>query len=195
MGVRIMKRRILYSIFLNIVCVAVLFSGCAKEPVATNPTESTGTLPTESVQPEVSVPEEFSFIKLGETTLPELCESRPDYHARRVLPDSVLFEYTNQDRGYVHILAHTENLVVYEIREVSESIDVTDPVKEYFTLEDFSDIVIGESTDWDVMAICQRYEFWAASFGAVQEIPMEGGGTIVIEYQAPDMSVRNIYVE
>lgn len=174
--------------------LASLFAGCITEPISTDPTQSTAS-PTESIRTGETGPDEFSFVVVGKTTLAEVFDVVSDYHTTRGRPpEGLLMEFEKQGGGYVHITFREDGLVC-AIGEAAESVDITDPQKKFYTLEDFASIVVGESTSWDVRMIYPQRGMTAVSFGGLQEIPMEGGGFIVIEYQGPDMYVRDMYTK
>ncbi len=64
--------------------------------------------------------------------------------------------------------------------------------KEYYTISDFDDIIIGESTIDDIYSITSNVPFYASSYGFLIELPKEGGGYIHIKCYGPEGIVGSI---
>lgn len=79
-----------------------------------------------------------------------------------------------------------QNAVLYMEHSITE--------KKYFTEMDFQSITVGKSTAWDVSVIAPGASFYAASYGAFCDLPMEDGRYIRIKFLGSDMIVGSIEV-
>lgn len=188
-----MKRRIVYSIFLNVVCVVVLFSGCVNEPISTPPKEHADTTPTESIYTEVTGPDEFGFVVVGKTSFNDVLDARPDKYAGSVMTDRAFLEYQKPSGGYIRITfqgEEPENMIVSAIEEVSQSVK---DVERRYTEEDFSSVVVGKSTLRDVSEIAYFDILAATSYGSLCELPLADGRYIQIAFTDEDV-VKSIKI-
>ena len=65
-------------------------------------------------------------------------------------------------------------------------------MKEYYKIEDFQSITIGESTYQDVCKIASSKSIQMTSYGCFCEYPMQSGGYIRIKFYGPDLVVGDI---
>jgi len=68
----------------------------------------------------------------------------------------------------------------------------TEPTEKYFCLEDFEDIVLDETTLFDMDERYMRGEMMVTSYGGCCDYPTEDGGYIRIKFYGPEMVVGNI---
>lgn len=177
-----MKKLILIG---SIVLVLSLV-GCIKTPDSTTPTEKT--------QTEPSVNAEFSFVVLGKTSAYDVYDAAPNINAIKEITDGVLLEYATQDGKYIHISFQGEKLIASALEEVSESIKDKQAAKKYYCEADLQQIVIGESSAFDVYRIAPGTPFYAVSYGSLCELPMEDGRYIQIKLLGSDLIVESIEV-
>lgn len=62
----------------------------------------------------------------------------------------------------------------------------------YYELDDFKDIVIGESTFDDVYVVAPTESMQATSYGGVCQYPLENGGFLRIKFFGKDLVVGDI---
>jgi hypothetical protein len=90
-------------------------------------------------------------------------------------------------------LRESDLTMLFKRREKGAAEETTDPSgKVYYTISDFDDIIIGESTVDDVFSITSNIPLYASSYGALIELPKEGGGYIHIKCYGPEGIVGSI---
>lgn len=175
-----------YCLFISLcICMTILFAACS--------TKTHSTAPTESIQTDISNNSDFSFVVIGKTSANDVYHVMPNVYSIKEIPGGVLFEYLKQDGRYIHITFQGEELIASAIEEVSESIKNNIENKHY-TENDFQSIVVGESTVWDVYKVAPNVSFYAASYGAFCELPMENGKYMRIKFLGSNMTVESIEV-
>ena len=67
-------------------------------------------------------------------------------------------------------------------------------IKDYYVVEDFNSIIIGESSYKDVYEIAALDSIQITSYGGFCEYPMKDGRIIRIEFTGKDLIVSNIKI-
>ena len=76
---------------------------------------------------------------------------------------------------------------------MSNTIDFNEvSMKDYYQIEDFNSITIGESTYQDVYEIAPVKSMQTASYGGFCEYPMQNGGCIRIKFYGKNLIVGAI---
>ncbi len=65
-------------------------------------------------------------------------------------------------------------------------------IKDYYDIEDFKSITIGESTFADVYKVATTEKMHVTSYGGFCEYPMQNGGYICIKFYGKDLIVGAI---
>ena len=71
-------------------------------------------------------------------------------------------------------------------------------MKQFYDMEDFSTIVVGESTYNDVYAIAPFESIYSTSYGGMCEFPTKDGGVIRIKFLEDELvvgSIEEIFVD
>ena len=138
--------------------------------------------------------QDFDFVITGQTSTQDVHYALPNHYAVKATVDGGILEYALEDGQYMQLVFDKDSLTVSAMNIVAESILNSEEMqKKYYTMEDFQSLVIGTSTDWDVLVIAPgNTEAIAAGFGAIMEYPTEDGGSILIKLQGPDMVVFDI---
>lgn len=66
--------------------------------------------------------------------------------------------------------------------------------KQYYTLDDFQSIAVGESTVEDVCKIALVKEFGPTGYGGICEFPMEDGNYILVKFYGSELVVGEIEI-
>ena len=78
----------------------------------------------------------------------------------------------------------------YQKQEISKVFDLGEASKKnYYVIEDFESITIGESTYKDVYNIASQESMQVTSYGGVCEFPIKNGGYIVVKFYGEDLVV------